>query len=93
MKETLIDHIYNDDALQALRTMQDGSVDCIVTSPPYYGLRDYGIDEQIGLEETPQEYIDKLVKVFNECKRVLAGGGYSLGEHRRQLLGERKQRI
>ena len=75
MKETKIDHIYNDDALSALSTMQDGSVDCIVTSPPYYGLRDYGIDGQIGLEETPQEYIDKLVKVFNECKRVLAGGG------------------
>lgn len=75
MKETKIDHIYNDDALSALSTMQDGSVDCIVTSPPYYGLRDYGVKEQIGLEDTPQQFIERLKSVFKECRRVLKDSG------------------
>jgi len=51
------------------------SVHTIVTSPPYYGLRDYGIDEQIGLEVTPDEYIANLVAVFRECKRILRDDG------------------
>ena len=75
MKETKIDHIYNDDALSALSTMQDGSVDCIVTSPPYYGLRDYGVKGQIGLEDTPQQYIERLKSVFKECRKVLKDSG------------------
>lgn len=128
MQETKIDYIYNDDSLSALKTMADESVDCIITSPPYYGLRDYGTgkwiggdancphyrvskrsdatstghkamvdsghpvgdaiyktvcplcgavreDKQIGLEETPEEYIDKLVDVFREAKRVLKDNG------------------
>jgi len=50
-------------------------IDCIVTSPPYYGLRDYGIDGQLGLEPTMQEYIDKLVAVFREVRRVLKPEG------------------
>ena len=75
MKETKIDHIYNDDALSALSTMQDGSVDCIVTSPPYYGLRDYGVKGQIGLEDTPQQFIERLKSVFKECRRVLKDEG------------------
>ena len=49
------------DCLQELKKLNDCSVDCCVTSPPYYDLRDYGIDGQIGLEETPEEYIEKLV--------------------------------
>ncbi len=127
MKETLVDYIYNDDALSALQSMRDGSVDCIVTSPPYYGLRDYGtgkweggdpncphkrlskwsdkmqtghkqaeligmvgdgiyknvcplcgavrVDKQIGLEETPEQFIEKLTEVFRECRRVLKDEG------------------
>ena len=75
MKETKIDHIYNDDALSALSTMQDGSVGCIVTSPPYYGLRDYGVKGQIGLEDTPQQFIERLNSVFKECRRVLKDSG------------------
>lgn len=75
MKETKIDHIYNDDAVSALSTMQDGSVDCIVTSPPYYGLRDYGVKGQIGLEDTPQQFIERLKSVFKECRRVLKDEG------------------
>ena len=52
-----------------------GFVDCCVTSPPYYALRDYGMDEQIGLEETPQAYIDRLTDVFMEVYRVLKPTG------------------
>ena len=63
------------DALQVLSTMPDKSVHCIVTSPPYYGLRDYGIAGQIGLEESPEEFIQKLVNVFRECRRVLDDKG------------------
>ena len=59
------------DALEALRSLPEKSVDCCVTSPPYYGLRDYGIDGQVGLEETPTEYVYKLVEVFREVRRVL----------------------
>ena len=55
--------------------MADQSVNCIVTSPPYYGLRDYETDDQIGLEKTPEEFIEILVNVFHECKRVLRDDG------------------
>jgi DNA modification methylase len=53
----------------------DKTVQCCVTSPPYYGLRDYGVDGQIGLEETPDEYVSKLVQVFREVKRALKEDG------------------
>ena len=55
--------------------LKDKSVQCCVTSPPYYGLRDYGVENQIGLEKTPEEYIGKLVNVFREVKRVLKDDG------------------
>ena len=58
-----------------LRTIPDGTVDCCVTSPPYYGLRDYGVVGQVGLEETPEEYIERLVSVFREVRRVLRDDG------------------
>lgn len=64
------------DVLEGLRGLPDGSVHCVVTSPPYWGLRDYGTgDRQIGLEETPQAYVDKLVAVFREVWRVLRPDG------------------
>lgn len=64
------------DAVEQLRTLPDGSVDCVVTSPPYFGLRDYeGHAEQIGAEDSPAEYVAKLVAVFAEVCRVLAGDG------------------
>src|SRR5690606_12698612 len=53
----------------------DGSVQCVVTSPPYFGLRDYGVAGQLGLEKTPQEYVEKMVKVFREVWRVLKDDG------------------
>lgn len=55
--------------------MPDESVNCIVTSPPYWGLRDYGVDGQIGLETTPTEYVDAIVGVFREVRRVLRADG------------------
>ena len=63
------------DALDGLRILEDESVDTCVTSPPYYGLRDYGKDEQIGLESTPEEYIERLVSIFREVRRVLKPDG------------------
>lgn len=62
--------------LDTLKTLPDESIHCCITSPPYYGLRDYGgEDEQIGLEETPEQFIENLVKVFREVKRVLHNDG------------------
>ena len=67
--------IINGNSLDALKTLPDNSVDCCVTSPPYYALRDYGVDGQIGLEETPEAYIAKLSDVFMEVYRVLKPEG------------------
>jgi site-specific DNA-methyltransferase (cytosine-N4-specific) len=63
------------DALDALRGLPDGAVDCIVTSPPYFGLRDYGTPGQYGLEATPAEYVETMRQVFAEARRVLADDG------------------
>lgn len=70
-----LNNIYNLDALEGLKKLDDCSIDCIITSPPYYQLRDYGHEEQIGQEPTFYEYIDKLVVVFEECKRILKNTG------------------
>ena len=67
--------IHVGDALDVLRTMPDGSVNCCVTSPPYWGLRDYGADGQLGLEATPDAYVAAMVAVFREVRRVLADDG------------------
>ena len=69
------DTIINRDALYALRELPSESVHCAVTSPPYYALRDYGLDAQIGLEDTPEQYIEKLTEVFRELRRVLRPDG------------------
>lgn len=63
------------DALDTLRTLPAGAFQACVTSPPYYGLRDYGVDGQIGLEATPNAYIARLVEVFREVRRVLRDDG------------------
>ena len=63
------------DCLASLATLPDRSVNCCVTSPPYYGLRDYGVDGQIGLEESPDAYVARLVEVFREVRRVLTDDG------------------
>ncbi|MDR0789308.1 MAG: site-specific DNA-methyltransferase [Bacteroidales bacterium] len=63
------------DAREVLSTLPAESIDCCVTSPPYYGLRDYGIERQIGREQTPEQYIENLAAVFAELYRVLKNGG------------------
>lgn len=91
------------DALAAARLLPDESVDCIVTSPPYYGLRDYGVSGQIGLEETPEAFIAKLVAVFRQLRRALkpegtlwvnmgdsyAGSGRGVGDMKRSSHKQR----
>lgn len=63
------------DAVTRLRELPDGSVRTCVTSPPYWGLRDYGNDGQLGLESAPQEFVENLCRVFDEVSRVLADDG------------------
>lgn len=70
-----VNSIITGDSLEVLRGMEDESVDMCVTSPPYYGLRDYGTDGQIGLEQSPEEYVEKLVQIFREVRRVLKPDG------------------
>ena len=67
--------IHIGDCLASLRTMPDASVQTCVTSPPYFGLRDYGMDGQIGLEATPDAFVARLVEVFREVRRVLRDDG------------------
>lgn len=67
--------ILNGDCLDKLKTLESESVQCCVTSPPYWGLRDYGVDGQLGLEKKPEEYVAKMVAVFREVKRVLRNDG------------------
>ena len=69
------DVIIQGDALAKLKELPSESVDCCITSPPYFGLRDYGVDGQIGLEESPEAYVSKLVEVFREVRRVLKKEG------------------
>ena len=69
------DVIINRDALCALQELPSESVHCCVTSPPYFALRDYGLDAQIGQEDTPEQYIDRLTSVFRELYRVLRKDG------------------
>ena len=72
---TPIDTIIQGDALARLKELSSESVDCCITSPPYFGLRDYGVEGQIGLEESPEAYVSKLVAVFREVRRVLKKEG------------------
>jgi len=75
-KTAIKDKIIYGDSLSVLRTIPDETIQCIVTSPPYYNQRDYGVSEsQIGQEENIEHYIQKLVSVFSECKRVLKQDG------------------
>lgn len=67
--------LWHGDALAVTSGLPDGSVDCVVTSPPYFGLRDYGVDGQLGAESTPAEYVENLRALFTEIRRVLADDG------------------
>lgn len=90
-------------SLEMLRTLPDESVDCVVTSPPYLGLRDYGVDGQYGLEGSPAEFVETMRQVFAEVRRVLTADGtcwiniddsyaYPPGSAGRQGNGQRKGR-
>ena len=80
------------DAIEVLRGMEPESVHCVVTSPPYWGLRSYGVDGAYGLEPTLEEYIERMVEVFREVRRVLRKDGtvwLNLGalRHGRSFVG------
>lgn len=91
-KSDLANQIFVGNSLLTLQRIPSSSVDCIVTSPPYFGQRDYGVKGQIGNEKTPLEYINNLVAIFSECRRVLKDTGslwLNLGDkyHNGNLLG------
>ena len=67
--------LYHGDCLETLKTFASESINCCVTSPPYFGLRDYGVDGQIGMEHTPDDFVNSLVTVFREVRRVLKDDG------------------
>jgi DNA modification methylase len=69
------DTIICGDSLETLKTFPNNSVNCCITSPPYWGLRDYGVEGQLGLEKTPEEYVAKMIDVFREVRRVLCDDG------------------
>jgi DNA modification methylase len=73
--DKIINRVFTSDCLKFMRRLPDRCIDFCMTSPPYWSLRDYGIKEQIGLENTPEEYIEKLVIVFRELKRILKDTG------------------
>ena len=75
MKNEMLNKIYSGDALTILKGFPDGSIDCVISSPPYWGLRDYNVSGQLGLENTFEEYIKKLCDIFDEVKRVLKKEG------------------
>ena len=92
IKKIKTEHIYQGDCLDVLHAFPDESIDCVVTSPPYWGLRDYGSQDQLGLEEIPDDYVKTLTDVFDEIKRVLIKEGtlwLNLGDtyHNKQLVG------
>lgn len=67
--------IFQGDVMEVLGRFPDESFDCVITSPPYWGLRDYGVEGQLGLEKTPEDFIKKMVEVFREVRRVLKTEG------------------
>jgi DNA modification methylase len=100
--------IINSDCIEGMKQLPGNSVDCCVTSPPYFGLRDYGHEGQIGLEETPEMFVDKMVEVFEQVKRVLkpegtlwlnlgdsyaANRGYQVGNTVHGNLGKEDERF
>ncbi len=70
-----VNQILCGEALSVLKTFPNECIDMVITSPPYWGLRDYGVEGQLGLESTPEEYVTKMVEVFREVKRVLKKEG------------------
>jgi len=85
-----INKVHQIDVLEGLKKLPDNSIDCIVTSPPYWNLRDYNVKEQIGLEKNPEDFINKIVEIMKECKRVIKPTGtiwLNLGDSYFKKLG------
>jgi site-specific DNA-methyltransferase (cytosine-N4-specific) len=83
--------VYHGDARAVMAEMEPESVNCVVTSPPYWGLRDYGEPGQLGLEPTPEAYVESLVAVFREVRRVLRSDGtvwLNLGDSYQNAKGQ-----
>uniref|UniRef100_UPI000AB42CE6 DNA-methyltransferase n=1 Tax=Clostridium sp. NkU-1 TaxID=1095009 RepID=UPI000AB42CE6 len=96
MRPLEINKTYTGDCLDVLKTFPEQSVNCCITSPPYFRLRDYGIDGQIGMEETPEQYIDRLTEVFREVRRVLKDDGtlwVNIGDSYVGTGGDRKNPV
>lgn len=74
-KNNCVASILAGDCVESMKMLPDASVNCCITSPPYFGLRDYGHDGQLGLENTPEAYVENMVKVFREVKRLLTDDG------------------
>ena len=66
---------HNCDVMAGLRAMPDDYFDCVITSPPYWGLRDYGVEGQLGMEPTLGQHLDAMVRVFAEVHRVMKPTG------------------
>lgn len=73
--EKWLNKVHHGDCLEVLRLIPDKTIQCCITSPPYWSLRDYKIDGQLGLERTPEEYVIKMVEAFREVRRVLKNDG------------------
>jgi len=89
-----INQIIQGDCIEVMKTWPENSINCVVTSPPYWNLRDYGVDGQLGLEATPEEFVAKMVAVFAEVKRVLRDDGtcwVNLGDSYAQQRGGRSE--
>ena len=74
-RDLKLNNILHGDVREKLKEIESGTVQCVVTSPPYWGLRNYQMEGQLGLEKTPEEYVEKMVEVFREVKRVLKDDG------------------
>jgi DNA modification methylase len=97
-----LNKIYQGNSVDVVATFPDKSINCCVTSPPYWGLRNYNVDGQLGLEKTPEEYVKNLVLLFREIRRCLkdngtlwlnlgdsyAGGGRGFNEENASFLGK-----
>jgi len=102
-----MNEILHGDVIEKLKELETGTVQCVVTSPPYWGLRNYQVEKQLGLEKTPEEYVEKMVEVFRQIKRVLkhdgtvwlnlgdsyAGGGRNSGNSLENTSDKQKTQI
>lgn len=70
-----VNKVHNMDCFEGIKQLDDQSVDMVITSPPYWALRDYGIDKQFGLQPTFKKYVEQLLNLFDEIKRVLKDSG------------------